>query len=76
MKKWHLLIVLALLLTLLAACGGEESIPTPIPAPVEETVEEVVEPTVTAPEEKPTLPPPLTMAPVPTSTPIIEEVEY
>ena len=42
MKKWHLLIVLALLLTLLAACGGEESIPTPIPAPVEETVEEVV----------------------------------
>ena len=75
MKKWSLLIVLAMLLTFLAACGEEEPIPTPIPAPVEETVGEIVEPTVAAPEEKPTLPPPPTMAPVSTSTPIAEESE-
>ncbi|NHZ72058.1 MAG: DUF3048 domain-containing protein [Aquificales bacterium] len=83
MKKWHLLIVLALLLTLLAACGGEESIPgeepipTPIPPPAAETavVEEVVEATASAPEEKPTLPPPPTMAPAVTSTPVTEEEE-
>jgi len=75
MKRWNLLIVLAMLLTLLAACGEEEAIPTPIPAPVEETVEEIVEPTVTTPEEKPTLPPPPTMAPAATSTPMVETEE-
>ena len=75
MKKWSLLIVLALLLTLLAACGKEEVVPTPIPAPVEETVAEVTEPTVPAPEEKPTLPPPPTMAPAVTNTPIAAEPE-
>ncbi len=75
MKKWSLLIVLALLLTLLAACGKEEAIPTPIPAPAEETAAEIIEPTVSAPEEKPTLPPPPTMAPAVTSTPIVAEPE-
>jgi hypothetical protein len=76
MKKWSLLIVLIImLLMILAACSEEEAVPTPIPAPETETVavEETSEPTEVPPEEKPTLPPPPTMAPAATSTPDAEE---
>ncbi len=76
MKKWSLLIVFVLLFTLLAACGGDEPPPTPIPAPATETA---VSPTevaaIPAPTEKPTLPPPPTMAPAVTNTPLPEETE-
>jgi hypothetical protein len=73
MKTWRLLIlfVLALLLSVLAACGGEEATPSPIPLPdAEETVAETAVPTAIVPEEKPTLPPPPTMAPASTATTI------
>ena len=76
MKKWCLLIIVALLLTLLAACGGDEAPPTPIPsqAAETETVAETVEAIEIAPQETATLPPPPTMAPAVTVAPAVEEV--
>ena len=71
MKTWRLLILLmlALLLSVLAACGGEEPTSTPIAPPVaEETIAETAVPTAIVPEEKPTLPPAPTMAPAVTAT--------
>lgn len=79
MKKWSLLILFTLVLSLLVACGDEEPTPTPIPPPAaEETVteaEETAVPTEAAPEVEPTLPPPPTMAPAPTEPPEVEEEE-
>lgn len=77
MKKWSLLIVVSLLLTLLAACGEAETIPTPIAPPAAETaVVPTLEPAA-VPTEKPTLPPPPIVEPVITSTPVeaAEEID-
>ncbi len=77
MKKFFLLMMTALLLTVLAACGEETPTPTPIPPPATEelVVEPTIEATEPAPAESPTLPPPPTMAPVATSTPDAEDEE-
>ncbi|MCB8982842.1 MAG: DUF3048 domain-containing protein [Ardenticatenaceae bacterium] len=76
MKPWRLFFVSLMVLLALAACSNqEELLPTPIPAPtMDESVTAVSE---TAPTAAPTtgpatLPPPPTLAPAATSTPLPE----
>jgi len=76
MKPWRLFFVLLMLLLALAACSQqEELLPTPIPAPTTDgsaTAVSETAPTVAPTTGPATLPPPPTLAPAATSTPLPE----
>jgi len=76
MKSWSLLLVSLVFLLALAACGNKEApLPTPIPAPTTDGAVTAVSETVptAAPTTGPaTLPPPPTLAPAATNTPMPE----
>jgi len=76
MKSWSLLLVSLVFLLALTACGNEQApLPTPIPAPTTDAAVTAV--SQTAPTAAPTtgpatLPPPPTLAPAATNTPMPE----
>lgn len=75
MKPWSLLFVSLMVLLALAACGNNnEPLPTPIPAAVTDVAATAVpdQPTAAPTTGPATLPPPPTLAPAVTSTPLAE----